>query len=247
MAVGEVSAVREVQAEDGVARLNDRRVGRHVGRRAGVRLHVGVLGAEELLGAIARQVLDHVGELASAVIALAGIALGVLVGEDRAGGFKHGLANEVLGGDQLQPFMLAALLVFDSLRNVRISFRQRTLHRIGGHDSVLGLGISLLVHVVRKYFHVPLRLAQRHETEFAVERMCVAGSQVPAAQSLQIRMAHDALHHPRAQPSALVRVQHVNVAQIGESRVVTDDTREPDLPVALEQAEAQRIAYGALH
>ena len=124
MSVREVAAVREVQAQDGVAGLDDGRIGRHVGRRAGVRLHVGVLGAEELLGAIARQVLHHVGELASAVVALAGIAFGVLVGEDRARGFQHGFADEVFGGDQLQAFVLAAFFVLDGIGYFGINFRQ---------------------------------------------------------------------------------------------------------------------------
>ena len=70
VAVREVAAVRQVQPHDGVARLQHRRVGRLVGLRAGVRLHVDVLRAEQLLGALARQVLDDVGELAAAVIAL---------------------------------------------------------------------------------------------------------------------------------------------------------------------------------
>jgi hypothetical protein len=107
VAVGEVAAVGEVEAEDGVARGQQRHVGGGVGLRAGVRLHVGVLGAEELLGAVAGQVLDDVGELAAAVVALAGIALGVLVGEDGAGGLEHGAADEVLRGDHLQAFVLA--------------------------------------------------------------------------------------------------------------------------------------------
>ena len=48
MAVREVAAVREVHAEDGVAGLEQREVDGHVRLRAGVRLHVGVLGAEQL-------------------------------------------------------------------------------------------------------------------------------------------------------------------------------------------------------
>ena len=51
MAVRQVAAVRQVHAEHGVARLQQREVDRHVRLRAGVRLHVGVLGAEQLLGA----------------------------------------------------------------------------------------------------------------------------------------------------------------------------------------------------
>ncbi len=82
MAVGEVAAVRQVEAENGVAGLQNRRVSRGIGLRAGVRLHVDMLAAEDLLGAIAGQVLDHVGILASAIVAAPGIALGIFIGED---------------------------------------------------------------------------------------------------------------------------------------------------------------------
>ena len=140
MSVRKVTAVREIQSQHGIARLNHRSVRRHVGGRAGVRLHVGMLGAEELFGAIARQILHHVGELASAVVTLTGISLGILVGEDRAHRLQHGLAHEILRGDQLQPFMLPPLFVFDGFGNLRIDFRQRALHRIAIHDSVLGYG-----------------------------------------------------------------------------------------------------------
>ncbi len=133
----EVSAVRQVQAENRVAGLKNGGVGGHVRGRAGVRLHVGVLGAEELLGAVARQVLDHVGEFASAVVALARIAFGVLVGENRAGSFEDRLADKVLRGDQFEAFVLAALFVLDGLRDLGIGFRQREFHGIGWHDGVL--------------------------------------------------------------------------------------------------------------
>ncbi len=88
-----------------------RHVGGGVGLRAGVRLHVGVLGAEDLFGAVAGEVLDDIGELAAAVVALAGVAFGVLVGEDGSGGFENGAADEVLRGDHLQALVLAVNLV----------------------------------------------------------------------------------------------------------------------------------------
>ena len=49
-AVGEVAAVVEAQAEDRVARLEQGEVDGDVGVGARVRLHVGVLGAEQRLG-----------------------------------------------------------------------------------------------------------------------------------------------------------------------------------------------------
>jgi hypothetical protein len=44
---------------------------RGVGLRAGMRLHVRVVGAEQLLGAVDRELLDLVHHLAAAVVALA--------------------------------------------------------------------------------------------------------------------------------------------------------------------------------
>ena len=76
-----------------------------------MRLHVGVVGAEELLGAVDGELLGDVDEFAAAVVALARIAFGVLVGEHRALGFEHARAGVVLRGDQLDVIFLALALV----------------------------------------------------------------------------------------------------------------------------------------
>ena len=87
--------------------FEQRLVTRHVGVGAGVRLDVGVLGAEQRLGALDGEVLDVVDDRVAAVVALARVALGVLVGEHRAGGAQHRRRGEVLAGDQLQAGGLA--------------------------------------------------------------------------------------------------------------------------------------------
>src|SRR5438093_8621892 len=69
-------------------------------------LHVGRLGPEQRLGAVDREGLHLVDELAAAVIPLARISLGVLVGEHRALRLEHRLAHHVLGGDQLEVVLL---------------------------------------------------------------------------------------------------------------------------------------------
>ena len=125
MAVRQVAAVRQVHAEDRVARLQQREIHRHVRLRARVRLHVGVLGAEQLLGPRDRQRLGDVDELAAAVVALARIPLGVLVGQHRAGRLQHGLADEVLRGDQLEAGVLPVLLVADGLGDLRVGRGER--------------------------------------------------------------------------------------------------------------------------
>ena len=63
--------------------------------------------------------LDDVDELAAAVVALARIAFGVLVGQHRAGRFEHRAADEVLGRDQLEAAVLPVQLVARSRRRSR--------------------------------------------------------------------------------------------------------------------------------
>ena len=137
MPVRQVAAVREVHAEDGVARLQQREVHRHVRLRAGVRLHVGVLGAEQRLRAGDRQRLGDVDELAAAVVALARIPFGVLVRQHRAGGFEDGLADEVLGGDELEAAVLAVDFLRDRRGDLGIGLGQRAPARAGLRCSVV--------------------------------------------------------------------------------------------------------------
>ncbi len=115
VSVCQMAAVRQIEAEDGIARLKDGHIGRRIGLRAGVRLHVGVFGAENLLGAVAGQVLDHVREFATTVVAFARIAFRVLIREDGACGLQHGAADEVLRRNHLQPLVLAGDFVSDGL------------------------------------------------------------------------------------------------------------------------------------
>src|SRR5690606_1077349 len=89
------------------------------------RLHVGVGGPEELLGTLDREGLDHVDELASAVVAATGVTLGVLVGEHRALSLEHGPRHEVLGGDHLERRALAAELVGKRCGDLGVDLRER--------------------------------------------------------------------------------------------------------------------------
>src|SRR5918998_397297 len=118
--VGEVAAVGQVHREDLLPRLEQGRVGRLVGLAARVRLHVDVLGAEELLRPVYGQLLDDVHELAAAVVALAGVALGVLVGHYRALRGKDGRRCEVLAGYELDGRPLAFELPVERLLDLGI-------------------------------------------------------------------------------------------------------------------------------
>ena len=119
-AVGEMAAVRQRHSQHGVAGLEVRHEHRHVRLRARVRLNVGVVGSKKALEAIDREQLGQVDELAAAVVALSGIAFGVLVGHHAAHRFAHRAAGVVLRSDQLEIVFLAALLAGDRGKDFRI-------------------------------------------------------------------------------------------------------------------------------
>ncbi len=82
MPVRQMPAMREIHAENRIAILNRGEIDTHVCPRAAMRLHVRVIGAEQFLGAIDRGLLDHVSVFTAAIVTLAGVAFGVLVGKD---------------------------------------------------------------------------------------------------------------------------------------------------------------------
>jgi hypothetical protein len=79
-----------VQPHERVARLKQGEEHGLVHLAARIGLHIGESGAEQLLGAVDGDLFDLVDIFAAAIIAAARIALGILVGQDRTGRFKHG-------------------------------------------------------------------------------------------------------------------------------------------------------------
>ena len=128
MAVRQMAAMRKIHAEDRVAGIQHGGVGGLVRLRTGMRLHVGIFGMEQLLRAIARQILHHVGMFAAAVIPLAGITFGVLVGEHAAGRFEHRLGGEIFARNQFQPRVLPLGFLADQIRDFGIHLGQRPRH-----------------------------------------------------------------------------------------------------------------------
>ena len=232
MPVREMAAVRQVQSENGVARLQNGRVGFHVGLRSGMGLHVGVLRAEQLLGAVARQVLDDVGKLAAAVVALARISLGVLIGEHRARGFEHGFADEVFRGDQLQALRAGG--------GLRYRWQRRSADRLrrGARTFLLKLNLHIIVRILVNIglmqFHVSLWRLQRCKSKLRVQTVRIARQQNPAPQILQRGMLHDAFHHPLAQPASAMRSPaRTHPPTISEGRKVAESHGQSQLALPL--------------
>jgi len=88
--------LRKRSKYQGVAGYQGGEVDRHVGLGTAVRLHVDMLGTEELFGTIDGETLGNVDVLAASVVSPPRIALGVLVRHDAAGRLENCLADEVL-------------------------------------------------------------------------------------------------------------------------------------------------------
>ena len=99
---------------------------------------------KSLLGPIAGQVFDHVDVLAAAVVAPAGIAFGILVGEHAAHGLHDGGAGVVFAGDHLQAVGLAHHFAGDG----RPDFRVVLFDRVHGGFSELGESMDDILSVV---------------------------------------------------------------------------------------------------
>src|SRR5690606_4383553 len=93
-AVRQVAAVRQVHGQNRVVRFSQGKVGRGVGAGAGVRLDVGMFAAEQLFCSADSRGFDDVDEGVAAVVALAGVPLGILVGQRRAQSFQDGRRND---------------------------------------------------------------------------------------------------------------------------------------------------------
>ena len=145
-AVRQVAAGRQAEPHEGVAGLHQRHERFLVGGAARVRLHVGEAALEELLGALDRQRLGLVDELAAAVVAVAGIALRVLVGEHAAGRLQHRARHHVLGRDQLDLVLLAFQLAVDHAGELGIAFGQRAEKKLecgaGWRPAAVDIGLT---------------------------------------------------------------------------------------------------------
>ena len=120
-AVTEVAAVVEVHAHKGVAAVEASQEHSHIGLCTAVGLHVGPAGAIEFLGTLDGDGLALVNNLATAVVTLAGVTLGIFVGHYRTHGLHDLVADEILRSNQLDAFGLTFPLFLDEVENCCIS------------------------------------------------------------------------------------------------------------------------------
>src|SRR6266852_2870565 len=95
--------------------------------------------------------------------------------------------------------------------------------------------------------HQPLGMARFAEAILAVEPMGISREEDPAPEALKIRMRLDGRHELLAHAASPMRVQHEDVADIGEGRMIRDHPGKAHLPLPVEGAETGRMTERAGH
>ena len=119
--VRQVSAFSQTHAEERIAGIQQGKKHRLIRLRATIGLNIGSFGTEQFFNAINRQRFDHINKFTAAVIALAGIAFSVFIGELAALRFHHGGAGVVFRSDQLDMVLLALIFMGDGGIQLRIN------------------------------------------------------------------------------------------------------------------------------
>src|SRR5665647_424369 len=103
-----------------------------------MRLHVGGLGAKNLLDAVNGELLGDVNKFAATVVAAAGVAFGVFVGELRALRGHDGGRGVVFAGNQLDVLLLPGVFSLDGGKNFGVGLFDQNVAVVHGSPSRLG-------------------------------------------------------------------------------------------------------------
>ena len=108
--MSKMPAVGQAHTKNGVASLQQRQINRGIGLGAGMGLHIGIIGTEQLFGAVDGQLFRDIDVLTATVIPFAGITFRVFIGQQAALGLHHPWAGVVFGGDKFDVLFLTDFL-----------------------------------------------------------------------------------------------------------------------------------------
>ena len=92
-----------------------------------MRLHVGRFSSKNLLDAIDGELLGHIHVLTTTVVAFAGVAFGIFVGQLGALRLHHSRGGVVFTGDQLNMVLLAKVFCLNRCPEFGVGLRDQML------------------------------------------------------------------------------------------------------------------------
>src|ERR1700731_4933993 len=121
---------------------------------------------------------------------------------------------------------------------------------MSGTESLLATGLlwrCLLIEVRTMALHEHGWIAERRESELAVESVRIARRKGPPGDGGRGGVVHDDLNEPAAEALSAKLVQNEDIGQVGECRHVGDHARKTDLPALAIQPEWQGALDSAFH
>ena len=143
--MGQMPAVGKAHTHDRITGGEQGKIYGGVCLRAGMGLHVCKLCAEQLLCALNGEIFCNVHALATAVVTLPGVSLGVLVGQDAALCDEYRLGYDVFGGNQFNAVLFSLKFRFDCRCNLRVGCSQAAVEFLNHGDSPFSVGYNFII------------------------------------------------------------------------------------------------------
>ncbi len=115
-----MTTMRQIHSKDGITRLADRHIHRHISLGTGMGLNIDVFGTEQFFRPVDGQLLGDINHLATAVITLTRIPFSIFIGQYRALCFQHSLADKIFRGNKFEAVFLTLGFFAQNFGNFRI-------------------------------------------------------------------------------------------------------------------------------
>src|SRR5262245_56850647 len=112
--MGQMTAMRKIHAENGVTRLELRKIGRHIGLCTRVRLYIDMLSTKNSLGPLNSELFNHVDVFTTTIVASPGVSFCIFVSQHGVLRFEDGFTDDVFRSNQFEVIFLSFGLVLNS-------------------------------------------------------------------------------------------------------------------------------------
>ena len=120
--MGQMSAFIQVHAQDGITRLEQRKVNGDICLSARMRLDICVFSAEQLTGTFSGDFFHDIDAFTAAVISSSGVTFSVFIGQDTAHSGHDSRGDNIFTGDQFNIAALSGELFLHRGSDFRVSF-----------------------------------------------------------------------------------------------------------------------------
>ncbi|MNC22806.1 hypothetical protein D3C75_708130 [compost metagenome] len=122
--VRQMTAVSEIHAEHSVTGIQCGQINCHIGLSTGMRLDIGMISAEQLLGTVTGKVLYDIDIFTAAIVAFARITFSIFIRKNRTHRFHYSFTDDILRSNKLNVGTLTVQLQSHRFQYCRVTLAQ---------------------------------------------------------------------------------------------------------------------------